>query len=127
MKKRVSRKDKISAKTKKGIDACIEHENECKTLVVQGTKYRTLYTTKYTNRKKWVYPDEKLIMSFIPGTIIDIFIEKGQEVKEGDKALVFEAMKMMNTVTIPYDGIIKKVHIEKDQRMPKGIVMFEFE
>ena len=104
-----------------------EHKDQCKTLGVQGTKYKTLVTKKYEHRKKWENPNDKVIHSFIPGTLIDLYIKDGQEVKAGDKALSFEAMKMKNIVTIPFDGVIKKIHVEKGQRMPKGIVIFEME
>ena len=54
------------------------------TLVVNDDKYRTLLTEKYKNRKKWEEPDFKKILSEIPGTVIKVYVEEGQKVKEGD-------------------------------------------
>jgi len=112
---------------KKPVDFCAEHEDQCKTLTVLGTEYRTLYTKKYENRKKWENPNENLVYSYIPGTVLEFFVEEGQEVKKDEKVLRFEAMKMINTVTAPFDGKIKKISVEIGQRIPKGIVMFEME
>ena len=49
-----------------------------KSLAVESGKYRTLLTRKFENRKKWEYPDEKKILSFIPGTILKIFVNEFQ-------------------------------------------------
>lgn len=98
-----------------------------KTLTVHGAKYRTLYTKKYENRKKWEKPDENKMFSFIPGTISKIFVEKGEKVKKGQRLLILEAMKMMNNIISPMDGIIKKIKVKEGDRIPKGFEMIEFE
>ena len=37
------------------------------------------------------------------------FISEGQEVKEGDQLFMIEAMKTMNPVKSPFNGVVKKV------------------
>ncbi|MFW5755192.1 MAG: biotin/lipoyl-containing protein, partial [Tangfeifania sp.] len=63
--------------------------------------------------------------SFIPGTVIDIFVKPKQKVKEGETLLLLEAMKMQNQVRMPFDGQILKIHVEKDQVIPKKYLMLE--
>jgi len=96
-------------------------------LVVNETTYYTTFTKKYENRPKWEKPNEKRLMSFIPGTVRDICVKAGQEVSAGDKLLVLEAMKMMNTIYAPFDGKVKTVQVADGDRIPKGTLIVEFE
>ena len=100
-------------------------DKELKTLIVQGAIYKTKYTWKFENRVNYETPNENLIYSFIPGTIVDIFVKNGQKVKEGETLLLLEAMKMENQVRMPFDGQIVKIHIKKDETIPKRHLMIE--
>jgi len=100
-------------------------EKELKPLIVQGAIYQTQYTWKFENRVNYETPNENLIYSFIPGTIVDIFIKTKQKVKEGETLLLLEAMKMENQVRMPFDGQIVKIHIKKDETIPKRHLMIE--
>ncbi|MCA1760923.1 MAG: acetyl-CoA carboxylase biotin carboxyl carrier protein subunit [Bacteroidales bacterium] len=100
-------------------------EKEFKTLVVQGAVYKTTFTWKFENRVNWEAPNPNHIYSFIPGTIIDIFIKPRQKVKEGETLLLLEAMKMQNQVRMPFDGEIVKIHVKKDETIPKKHMMLE--
>ena len=42
------------------------------------------------------------------------FITVGQSVKEGDQLFIVEAMKTMNPVKSPYNGIVKKIVVENE-------------
>jgi biotin carboxyl carrier protein len=98
-----------------------------KTLSIGETKYKTILTKKFENRKAWQSPDPSLVTSVIPGTISKLYVNINDEVEEGDKLLVLDAMKMKNTIKVPYSGIIKKVNVEEGQTIPKGFVMMELE
>ena len=100
-------------------------EKELKELIVQGAVYKTTYTKKFENRVNYETPNENLIYSFIPGTIIDIFVKTKQKVKEGDTLLLLEAMKMENQVRMPFDGEIVKVNIKKGEVIPNKHLMLE--
>lgn len=100
---------------------------EFKQFELDDTLYTTQLTRKYKLRKKYVERDLKKIFSVIPGTILELFVKQGQHVKRGDSLLILEAMKMKNTVTAPVDGIIKVVHVYKDEKVPKNFLMIEIE
>ncbi len=76
-----------------------------------GTRYKTLLTRKYKERKPYSPPNPAIIKSFIPGTIREIFIKEGQLVAQGETLLILEAMKMLNNLAAPIDGEIKKIHV----------------
>ncbi len=91
----------------------------------QGAKYKTLLTEKYKNRPKWEEPDPKKISSEIPGTVIKVYVEEGQKVKEGDLMMVLEAMKMKNKIYFPIDGTVKKIYVTEEEKIPKNHLMIE--
>ena len=100
-------------------------QEDLKPLVVQGAVYQTNYTWKFENRVKWQAPNSNHIYSFIPGTIIDIFVKPKEKVKEGETLLLLEAMKMQNQVRMPFDGQIVKIYVKKDQVVPRKYLMLE--
>ncbi len=97
-----------------------------KSLLIENIKYRTLLTKKYQEKKPFVRKDIKKITAFIPGTILKIYVKKNKRVKEGDKLLILEAMKMKNVITSPFDGIIKDVYIKSGAKVSKEELLLEF-
>jgi biotin carboxyl carrier protein len=102
-------------------------KTRCRTLIIEGTKYRTYLTPKFESREKWTSPDESLITSIIPGTVVTVLVRKGQKVKEGDSLLVLESMKMQNKILCPRNATVKTIKVAAGQIIPKGYVMVELE
>ena len=48
------------------------------------------------------------------------FIEIGQKIKKGDTIMIVEAMKTMNHVPSPLDGVVKEVSVEDGQPVEFG-------
>ena len=48
------------------------------------------------------------------------FIEIGQKVKKGDTVMIVEAMKTMNHVPSPIDGLVKEITVEDGQPVEFG-------
>ena len=48
------------------------------------------------------------------------FIEIGKKIKKGDTVMIVEAMKTMNHVPSPKDGIVKSVNVEDGQPVEYG-------
>lgn len=63
------------------------------------------------------------IESPMSGKVIDIKIGEGDEVQSGQVAIIIEAMKMQNEITVPINGKVKAVHVaagdsvETDQKL----------
>ena len=92
----------------------------------EGREYKTFLTKKFLERKPWKAPDPCKVLSHIPGSVIEIFVKPGQKVKKGDKLMIYEAMKMMNVVTSPMEGIIKEVNAKEGESLPKGALLVTF-
>lgn len=69
----------------------------------------------------------KEIKAPMPGLVLEIAVTDGQEVKQGDKLLILEAMKMENSIIIHADAIIKKIFVTAGQAVEKGQVLVELE
>jgi len=68
-----------------------------------------------------------VVISFIPGTVLEILVEAGQEVKKGDNLMILEAMKMQNHLKCALDGRVKKIAVKKGEKVSKGTLLLEME
>jgi len=96
-----------------------------KSLGIEGTRYKTIFTKKFENRQKWESIDDRRLITFLPGVILKVKVKKGQKVKKGDSMVILEAMKMQNKITIHKDGVIKNIHVKEGQRVMKGMLLME--
>ncbi len=93
---------------------------------IEDIKYKTRLTPKFLTRKPYKPHDPKEIRSFIPGTVCEIFVKKGRKVKENDPLLELEAMKMLNTIYAPQDGVIESIHVKTGDKIPKNQLLIKF-
>ena len=56
----------------------------------------------------------------MPGTVLEVTVEEGQNVKAGDVVLILEAMKMENEITADTDGKITKIYAPKGTSVNTG-------
>ena len=59
----------------------------------------------------------------LPGTIMQIFVNVGDQVKRGDKILMYEAMKMENNFLAEVDGVIKEIKVRVGDNILQGAVL----
>jgi acetyl/propionyl-CoA carboxylase alpha subunit len=69
----------------------------------------------------------KEIRAPMPGLVLEIAVADGQDVNEGDKILILQAMKMENSIMIHTNARIKKVAVATGQAVEKGQVLVELE
>ncbi len=62
----------------------------------------------------------------MPGKVLNIVVNKGDEVKKGDPVLILEAMKMENVLKADNDGVIKSILIESNENVEKNQILIEF-
>ena len=94
-------------------------------LNIDTSLYSTRISRKFINRKPYRPPDPKIILSFIPGTVLDILIKTGQDVRKGDDLMILDAMKMQNKLKCNMDGKVKTISVNKGDRVSKGTVLLE--
>ena len=63
----------------------------------------------------------------MPGLVLDIPVNEGQEVSKGEALVVLEAMKMENVLKAESDGVVKAVNVTKGEAVEKNHILIEFE
>ena len=95
--------------------------------VVTARKYKTLLTAKYKNRPMWHKPSAGDVVSHLPGTIVKLEVQQGQEVEAGQLLLIHEAMKMYNRVVAPVAGTIVELGVTEGDKITKNHLMVKIE
>ncbi len=63
------------------------------------------------------------IASPMPGTILNIHVNAGDMVKEGQILMILEALKMENEIMAPRDGKIASIHVSKGASVESGTLL----
>jgi biotin carboxyl carrier protein len=98
---------------------------DLKTLVIDGTAYRTRYTRKFAHREAYAPRAAGQVVAHLPGVVVAVRVRRGQRVKRGEPLLVLEAMKMQNDVVAPCDGEAGAVRVAVGQMVSKGQLLIE--
>jgi biotin carboxyl carrier protein len=68
-----------------------------------------------------------LISVPMPGKIVKILVEEGEEVEQGQSLLILESMKMENSIASPFRGKVLKVNIGIGELAQLGETLIELE
>lgn len=90
---------------------------------VCGRQYKTRYTRKFVERKKWEAPNPNEVRSIIPGSVTEICVKEGTKVKKGTCLMIYEAMKMKNRIVAPFDATVKSIEVKVGDKLPKGVIL----
>ena len=63
------------------------------------------------------------VKSPLPGIIIDVLVNEGDEVKKGQTVVMLEAMKMENAIQATQDGKITGIHVTKGDSVLEGVAL----
>jgi biotin carboxyl carrier protein len=88
-----------------------------------GRVYKTRYTRKFMERKKWEAPNSSQVRSIIPGSVTEVLVKPGDKVKKGSKLMIYEAMKMKNVIVSPFDAVVESVEVKAGDKLPKGALL----
>jgi pyruvate carboxylase subunit B len=67
------------------------------------------------------------VLAIMPGNIVRVMVEPGQEVAEGQPVCVLEAMKMENELHARQGGTVRAVHVKPGDDVEKDQVLVEIE
>jgi propionyl-CoA carboxylase alpha chain len=63
------------------------------------------------------------LLAPMPGTVVSVAIEQGQQVEAGQPVLVLEAMKMQHTVRAPGPGTVTEIDVKPGAQVAAGEVL----
>ncbi|KAA5547141.1 pyruvate carboxylase [Roseiconus nitratireducens] len=64
--------------------------------------------------------DDNQVAASMPGMVITVAVNEGDKVKEGQKLMVLEAMKMETTINAPKSGMIKRIQTPAGTQVEAG-------
>jgi len=64
-------------------------------------------------------------ISPMPGKVIKLLVEPGQEVKSGDGLLVLLSMKMENTICADEDGTVEEIYVNVEEDLEAGKLLLK--
>ena len=62
----------------------------------------------------------------MPGLVLNVLIQVGDEVTEGQELIILEAMKMENAIKSPQDGIIQSIAVQNQDKVEKNQILIGF-
>ncbi|RYJ02578.1 MAG: biotin/lipoyl-binding protein, partial [Actinomycetales bacterium] len=76
---------------------------------------------------RFVDPAEQVasgsLLAPMPGTVVSVAVEAGQQVEAGQPVLVLEAMKMQHTVSAPHAGTVTEIDVKPGAQVAAGEVL----
>jgi biotin carboxyl carrier protein len=59
----------------------------------------------------------------MPGVVVAVLVESGDEVTEGQQLALIESMKMQTQITAPRNGVIERVHLRVGDQFERGATL----
>lgn len=67
------------------------------------------------------------IVAPMPGKVLSVLVEEGQEVTTGDGLIILEAMKMENRIVAEAPASVRRIHVAEGQMVDGGALLIELE
>ncbi len=72
-------------------------------------------------------PGAKVLSSPIPGTVVEVQVKVGQQVKRNDPIMIIDAMKMNTQISAVADGVVKELLAKSGDAVKMGQTLVTFE
>jgi biotin carboxyl carrier protein len=101
----------------KSYEAFVYQGEEDWEVLIRGKQYQVKVEDEREKRLKTaggsgVSGGEFHLKAPMPGLVVAVLIEEGQEVKKGQVMLILESMKMQNELKAPRDGVMGRVRVK---------------
>jgi 3-methylcrotonyl-CoA carboxylase alpha subunit len=91
-----------------------------KILYIRYDNKEYLFSNQGYNIAQYGKKDSNALTAPMPGMVVSINVNNGDQVKFGDILLILEAMKMEHTIVAPKAGVIKNIFYKKGEQVPLG-------
>ncbi|HIE25336.1 MAG TPA: biotin/lipoyl-binding protein [Anaerolineales bacterium] len=101
----------------KSYEAYVYEGEEDLEVLIKGRLYHSQVEDERERRLRAAAGGSKVISGTfylkapMPGLVVSVVVEEGQEVKKGDVLLVLESMKMQNELKSPRDGVVGRIQV----------------
>jgi biotin carboxyl carrier protein len=120
-------------KNKKYMLDVIEKNQNRYTIMINGVWHSFTVETPISLKRRRYLEEQGdssssvVIEAPMPGKIIDIMVEEGTEIKEGEPIIILEAMKMQNEISSHVTGTVKSVAVKKNESVMKDDALIEIQ
>jgi biotin carboxyl carrier protein len=105
----------------------VSSQKQFSPIALESGVFETRITRKFAQRKLYERQNPGIVKAVIPGAVSEIMTKTGNRVHQGDTLLILEAMKMLNRIMAPIDGIVKAIRVSPGQKVAKEFVLVEIE
>ena len=67
------------------------------------------------------------IVAPMPGRVVQVLVQVGDLVQQGQTVIILESMKMELEIAAPRDGVVKRIPVEPGAQVDKGMRLLELE
>ena len=99
-------------------------DGEAVEIEVEGLPYRGVDLTR-DQLDGSTAGEVKQVRSPMPGVIVSVAVQVGQEVSKGDQLCVLEAIKLQQNVGAPVPGVVQSVHVQPGQAVSAGDLLVD--
>ncbi|MDX1664674.1 MAG: biotin/lipoyl-containing protein [Candidatus Promineifilaceae bacterium] len=109
----------------RSLEATVDERREAYDVLIHGE----LYTVQVQDERAYRLAQARgvslgaggdtAIRSPMPGLVLDVLVEEGEEVESGEKVVILESMKMENELRASRDGVVLRVLVEKGASVEK--------
>lgn len=90
----------------------VAHEGDRLFIHIDGDAHELLYHDPVAHHAAGAgRGSQDVLRAPMPGVVVSLGVEEGQQVKEGAILLVIESMKLETAIRAPRDGVIKTAHL----------------
>lgn len=109
-------------------EAVVEQRDGIYHVLIHGDMYEIEVTDERRQRLArsgggFEVTGEVVIKSPMPGLIVNVSVEPGQEVKKGQTVVILESMKMENELKAPRDGVIGRIDVKKGDSVEQNKIL----
>jgi biotin carboxyl carrier protein len=102
----------------KSYDVLMQKDGDDVLVRVASEDYRALVIDTRRGRRAGARAEDEIeggiasLKAPMPGLVVSVNVEEGQEIKTGEGIVVVEAMKMQNELRAPRDGVVEKILVK---------------
>jgi biotin carboxyl carrier protein len=110
----------------------VEHCEDFCIVTLDGQRYRVEPAderARQTSARGAVAEEvgEAEVLSPMPGVVVAVLVEAGQEIRAGEGLLILEAMKMENEIRAPRTGVVESVRVMAGQQVGQDDLLIRIE
>ncbi len=120
-------------KNKKYMLDVIEKNQNRYTIMINGVWHSFTVETPISLKRRRFLEKQRETSSTVaveapmPGKIVEILVEEGSEVKEGEPIIILEAMKMQNEIASHASGVVKSIGVKQNDVVMKDDLLIEIQ